>query len=98
MDSLAKLRRGINRISFLLCLAPTALFAEAKYLTAITGSYSLASPAAPANLNTVYSDFSPNYQFTDYGGRFFRLYGQHGFGFSLALVSSLNARALYLAD
>ncbi len=98
MDSLAELRRGINRISLLLCLTPAALFAAPGYLVSVAGAYSFGSTAAPAGLSSVYSDFKPEYRFTDYGGRFYRLMGPHGIGFSIGLVSSLNSRGLYVAD
>jgi len=98
MDSLAKLRRRINRISFLLCLTPAALAAQPEYLVAVGGSYSVASSAANNDLAHTYSAFRPEYNFTDYGGKFYQLHGRQGFGFSLGLVSAMNARALYLAD
>lgn len=97
MDSLTKLRRGINRISFLLCLTPAALAARPEYLVAAGGSYSVGSTAANSDLAITFSDFRPEYSFTDYGGKFYRLHAGHGFGFSLGLVSAMNARALYTA-
>ncbi|AFM14259.1 hypothetical protein [Turneriella parva] len=94
MDLLAKLRRGINRISLALCLAATGVNADANYLVAVGGSYSMATAAMPAGLEKVYSNLAPEYNFTDYGGKVFFVNGGHGFGGSLGLVSAMNARAL----
>lgn len=94
MTSITKLRRSINRISIAVCIVSAPLAATPRYLTAIDGVYSVASKALPASLSGVYSADAAEYNFTDYGGRFYWLKDDYGFGISLGLYSAFNARAL----
>lgn len=94
MTSIPKLRCSINRISFVLGLVSAPLWADAHYLTAIDGAYSMASKALPVALSGVYSADAAEYNFTDYGGRFYWLKDDYGIGLSLGLYSAFNARAL----
>ena len=68
--------------------------ADARYLTAIDGAYSLAAKSLPASLAGAYSADAAEYNFTDYGGRFYWLKDDYGIGISLGLYSAFNARAL----
>lgn len=68
--------------------------AEARYLSAIDGAYSLAAKSLPASLAGVYSADAADYNFTDYSGRFYWLKDDYGIGVSLGLYSAFNARAL----
>lgn len=94
MALIPKLRRSINRISLAVCFAAAPVYAEARYLTAIDGVYSLAAKALPSTLSGVYSGDTAEYNFTDYGGRFYWLKDDYGIGISLGLYSAFNARAL----
>lgn len=94
MALIPNLRRSINRISLALSLCSAPLWAEARYLTAIDGVYSLAAKALPNTLSGVYSADAAEYHFTDYGGRFYWLKDDYGIGLSLGLYSAFNARAL----
>ncbi|MFO1472953.1 MAG: hypothetical protein U1F27_18195 [Turneriella sp.] len=97
MALIPKLRRSINRISLVVCLAAAPTYAEARYLTAIDGAYSIASRALPGTLSGIYSSDAAEYNFTDYGGRFYWLKDDYGIGVSLGLYSAFNARALLSA-
>ena len=94
MAWIPKLRRSINRISFVFTIVSAPLWAEAHYLTAIDGAYSIASKNLPGALSAVYSADAAEYNFTDYGGRFYWLKDDFGVGLSLGLYSAFNARAL----
>ncbi len=94
MALIPKLRRSINRISLAVSLCSLPLWAEARYLTAIDGAYSMASTALPGTLSGIDSSDVAEYNFTDYGGRFYWLKDDYGIGLSTGLYSAFNARAL----
>ncbi len=88
------LRRGINRI-FIYLLGASALFAaEPGYLLTVEGAYSLGQRYLPSGLASTYNSETINYDFTDYGGRFYRTQGSWGLGISLHLYSAFTSRAL----
>ena len=88
-----KLRRGINRILFL-CAALHAIDAtDTGYLATIDGVYSLGQKYLPDTAVSPYSYDPISYNFTDYGGRFLRTYGDWGVGFSSHLYSAFAGRA-----
>ena len=95
VTGLSNFRRRINLFLlpalFSFLSAPVEVWAE-KYEAQITGAYSWASTAFRSSLSSAYGIESPEYTFTDYGGKFFWRRSHIEPGFSSGIYTSIGVR------